>query len=199
MLHVAPHMQVGTVGPVTAIFRKTADGNAEVQISIDYAKAAQPEFSYVADHCSVSLGDSGYIIAFGKMTSDRAALRTRVEVSFPEGMFQKQLINSTRDFMKRMPKGVSIRQIPDRAFPDPDKIQTFRSNNAMVGTWGDEGVIDFYFLSPSDFAGAAKNASVDIRLSPVVRVTLSIGLLSDFLARCHAFADPVASSETEKE
>ncbi len=199
MLRVAPHMQVGTVGPVTAVFRQAPNGITEVQISVDYSKAAQPEFSYVADHCSVSHSESGYIIAFGKMTSDQTALRTRVEVSFPEGMFQKQLLNSTRDFKDRMPVGIQIRDVPARTFTDPDKIQTFRSNNAMVGAWGDEGVIDFFFLSPSDFGGASRNGSVDIRLTPVVRVTLSIGLLKDFLTKCHSFDGHNPGSVVEKE
>jgi hypothetical protein len=198
MLRVAPHMQVGTVGPVTATFRQAPNGITEVQIAVDYAKAAQPEFSYVADHCSVSPGDSGYIIAFGKMTSDRSALRTRVEISFPESMFQKQLINSTRDFKGRMPIGVPIRAIPQRDFPDPEKIQTFRSNNAMIGAWGDEGVVDFFFLSPSDFGGPVRTGPVDIRLTPVVRVTLSIGLLNDFLTKCHSFDGHSLGSELEE-
>lgn len=187
MLRAPSNVQVGSSGPVTAVFRQAADGGTEVQISFDYSKADKPEFSYVADHCSVSLGDSGYIIAFGKMTSDQCSLRTRMEISFPEGMFQKQLINSTRDFMSRMPKGVSIRDVTQRTFPDPDKLQTLRSNNVMVGAWGDEAVADFYFLSPSEFAIAGRALPTDIRLAPVVRVTLSIGLLRDFLTKCHQF------------
>jgi len=180
-------MQIGSGGPVTARFRNIANGNAEVSISLDYSKATQPEFSYVADHCAVDPGISGYTIAFGKMTSDCSALRTRIEISFPAGMFQQQLIHSTRNFAERMPKEIAVPVIEQRSFPDPEKIQTFRSNNVLTGAWGDEAVADFYYLSPADFGLAAQNQTTDIRLTPVVRVTMSIGLLLDFLAKCHAF------------
>lgn len=187
MLRAAPHTQLGSGGPVTAKFRQTANGGSEVSIMLDYSKAMQPEFSYVADHCTVSPIISGYNIAFGKMTSDCAALRTRIEISFPASMFQQQLITTTRDFFDQIPKDSDAPVIEQRTFTDPEKIQTFRSNNVMAGAWGDEAVADFYYLSPADFGMAAKSQVSDIRLTPVVRVTMSIGLLRDFLEKCHVF------------
>jgi hypothetical protein len=200
MLGVAPHTQIGRGGPVTASFRSAVNGRAEVSISLDYSKAAQPEFSYVADHCNLTPDavGSGYTIAFGKLTSDGSALRTRIEVSFPEGMFQKQLIASTRGFFYRIPKEIDVPTVEQRSFPDPEKIQTFRSNNVMIGAWGDEGVADFYYLSPADFGMAANNQLPEIRLTPVVRVTMGIGLLSDFLAKCHAFDKGPRSAADEE-
>jgi len=192
MLRVAPHTQVGSGGPVTASFKQGEDGAAQVSISLDYSKAVPPEFSYVADHCSVSKDIAAYSILFGKMDSGRKNLRTRIEIVFPSNMFHQQLLATTIGFVSRMPPDIDVPDLDARDFPDPEKFQTFRSNNVMVGAWGDEGVADFHFLSPADFGMAAQNQVSEIRLNPVVRVTMSAALLKDFLTKCHQFAkEPV--------
>ena len=189
MLNVAHHAQVGNGGPVTAVFRNTTNGKAEVSITLDYSKASPPEFSYVADHCIVRPDISGFVIAFGKMSSDCSFLRTRIELSFPKGLFQNQLIESTRGLIEQMSQEGSndIEPFEHRKFADPDKIQTFRSNNVMISLWGEEGLADFYYLAPSDVGKAAKNGAADISLNPVVRVTMSAGLIADFINQCKAF------------
>jgi hypothetical protein len=184
---VASNAKIGGTGPVNVVFRQRANGVAEVALGLDYSKAVPPSLSYVADHVSVSTGRSGFSIRFGKLASDEKSLRTRIEIVFPKSMFQNQLIRSTRNFLTDIPAQPDEAPAPIEIAQDPEKTQTFQANNAMLGGWGDEGVADFYHISPGDFAFAARGQLSEIRLTPAVRVTMDAHLLRDFLTQCHQF------------
>jgi hypothetical protein len=197
---VAPNTKIGGSGPVSVVFRQKTNGAAEVSLGLDYSKASPPDLSYVADNVSVIESRSGFSIKFGKLDSGEVSLKTRIDILFPKSMFQNQLIQSSRNFLTDLP----LSPEPTPASPklqDPEKTQTFRANNVMLGAWGDEGVADFYYISPGDFAFAARGQLSDIRLVPAVRVTMDVLLLREFLTQCHQFdtsgdmSDSVAPEE----
>jgi hypothetical protein len=192
---VAANTKIGGGGPVSVVFRQRANGLAEVALGLDYSKAVPPSLSYVADHVAVSPCRSGYSIRFGKLAADEQTLRTRIEIIFPKSMFQNQLIQSTRNFLTEMPHQSDPPPSPVKITQDPEKTQTFQANNAMLGGWGDEGVADFYHISPGDFAFAARGQLSEIRLTPAVRVTMDAHLLRDFLTQCHQYDNGAYDSE----
>lgn len=175
--------------PVTATFRNVVEGGAEVSISVDYTKADPPEFNYVADYFDVRVRPESYVLLFGKLNSNSTALRTMIEITFAGRMFREQFLASTRNFIELHARKYEFnRTVQALELPEPDRLQSLRSNNAFLGLWGDEGVMDFYYMSPSDFT-LAMQVAFDIRLQPVVRVTMEASLIRDVIVKCHSLAE----------
>jgi hypothetical protein len=70
---------------------------------------------------------------------------------------------------------------------DTDKVQTFRANNVFMGAFGEESVMDFYYLSPRDMHQATQGKKEgNFTLEPVIRVAMGTVLIFEFLEKCGA-------------
>lgn len=162
---------------------------ALVEIAVDYRNAEIPGRAYFADYCEVQKGRFGYTLLFGKLVPGKNALRTEIEITFPQEMFVRQLWVSSRE-LHEVVKQLSAKQAPVRrdSVESTDKVQTFRSNNVFMGVWGEDSVLDFYYLSPKDMHGLQTRHKSDVSLEPVVRVVMDTQLLDEFLEQCRPFA-----------
>ncbi len=161
-----------------------------VEITVDYRNAEIPNRAYFADYCDVQKGRFGYSLAFGKLIAGSDTLRTKIEIAFPKEMFMRQLWATSRELHK-ITKDLASREKPTpvTSVQDTDKVQTFRSNNVFMGVWGDDSVLDFYYLSPKDMHDVRSRPRADVSLEPVIRVVLDTALLNEFLDRCRPFVE----------
>lgn len=193
-------------GPVTVRVVQAGPNPAQalVELSVDYRKAEIPGRAYFADYCEVQKGRFGYTLIFGKLVSGKNALRTQIEIMFPQEMFVRQLWASSRELHKVVKQLHKDTGGPLDSVEGTDKVQTFRSNNVFMGVWGEDSVLDFYYLSPKDMHDLRTRQHTDVSLEPVIRVVLDTGLLDEFLEQCRPFAEEhlqpeaaIAKSEVE--
>jgi len=178
-------LQVSGGAAVKMRFFQTDQGQGLCEFMVDYRQAAVPERFYYADYCDVQRARSGFGLLFGKLVAGTSKLRTKIEIDFPQEMFVKQLWASTKDFYKVVQTIAEKMHFPTVAdVEDTDKVQTFRANNVFIGAWGEEAVMDFYYISPREMHYAQFQQRVDAGLEPVIRVLMSTGLLFEFLEKC---------------
>jgi hypothetical protein len=185
-------------GPVHFRIVDNVGYQTTAEIGVDYSKADVPERAYYADYVDVQRGRSGINLLFGKLVPRTTQLRTQVEIIFPDDMFLRQLWGTTRDVHKMLleyrPKW---RIEPMDTATETDKVQTFRSNNVFIGTWGDEAVADFYYLSPRDFYLVKAGSKTRVGLEPVLRIVLYPGLLLEFFEKCKELVPALEASPQE--
>lgn len=176
--------------PLVLRVLKSEGNQALVEVGINYSLAEVPQRAYYADYCDVLRARVGFSLFFGKLIPGTDRLRTKIEVAFPSDMFRIQLWGSTR-ILHQAIKQVAERQGlgPIGQIEDTDKVQTFRSNNVFVGTWGDEAVCDFYYISARDLYILQTNSRWQANLEPVVRIVMATSLLFEFLEKCGPFAE----------
>jgi hypothetical protein len=178
-------LQVSGGAAVKMRFLQTDQGQGLCEFMVDYRQAAVPERFYYADYCDVQRARSGFGLLFGKLVVGTSKLRTKIEIDFPQEMFVKQLWPSTKDFYKAVQTIAQKMHFPTVAdVEDTDKVQTFRANNVFMGAWGEEAVVDFYYISPREMHYARLQQRVDAGLEPVIRVLMSTALMFEFLEKC---------------
>ena len=185
-------------GPVH--FRVIQDRGPQTiaELGVDYSKAQIPDRSYYADYVDVARARSGISILFGKLIPGTVRLRTQVEIVFPDDMFLKQLWGTSRDLHKTLADGRGrMRMAPMESAEETDKVQTFRANNVFLGTWGDEALADFYYLSPRDFFYVKVGGKSSVDLEPVVRIVMYPGLLLEFLNKAEKLIPVLEASTVE--
>jgi hypothetical protein len=192
-------LELSTRGPVHIRIIRQDENGSQVECSINYEKADVPERAYYADYCDVAKGRFGYDFVFGRLVPGQQRLRTKIEIAFPEDMFQKQLWGSSRQFhatLGRLVAGQSSERIsPD----DTDKVQTFSANNVFMATGTEEAILDFYYISPADLSFFGQGKKTEIALQPVIRVVLATGLMFEFLEKCGVFATNLPESTLRAE
>jgi hypothetical protein len=170
-------------------------------MGVDYSLAPVPERAYYADYCNVARSRVAITLTFGKLAGSQKKLRTKIEIVFPEAMFQKQLWGTTapvREVIDRSVDGKVLAPLGE-IDSDPEKVQTFRANNVFVAVWIEEGVLDFYYISPRDgYVLQVKDGS-QIGLEPVVRVVLDMPVMKEFFDQCVQFVseEPEPNEEPE--
>ncbi len=176
-------------GAVQFRLLNTSGDVTTVEMGIDYNKAEVPERAYYADYSDIVKGRFGYTFIFGKLIPGKPKLRTKIEIAFPEEMFIRQLLASSREFSKTVKKiAEKLKTEPIGEVEDTDKVQTFRSNNVFMGVWSDEAIMDFYYLSPKDMNMLTRNPQLQIEPEPIVRVAMGVGLIYEFLDKSAAIA-----------
>jgi hypothetical protein len=192
-------VEVSSRRPVVLRTVQAAPGQAVMEIGIDYSKTQVPERSYYADYCDVQQGRTGHSLFFGKLAPGTSKLRTKIEVSFPDDMLLRQLWNTSRDYHESVRKFAERVQLPPvERVEDTDKVQTFRANNVYLGTWGEESMMDFYYLSPRDIHLAQSQSRAELDLDPVVRIVLSTAVMFEFLEKCRPHVERlISASETQ--
>jgi len=166
-----------------------------MEVGIEYSKAQVPERSYYADYCEIERGRTGLSFFFGKLVPGTSKLRTKIEIAFPDEMVLKQLWYSSRNFHDTVRKTAELFNLePVEQVEDTDKVQTFRANNVLMAAWGEEAVMDFYYLCPRDVHQAPKVARTEVDLEPIVRVVLSTALIFEFLEKCRPHIERLKSA-----
>lgn len=181
-------------GPVRLeIVRSQVELNtALVRFALDYSKAASPERAYYADYCEVVKARSGYSFFFGKLVPGSAQLRTKVEIAFPEDMFVQQLWRSSvplRDVAKGLWEKAPLESIGQ--VKETEKVQTFRANNVFVAMLGEESLMDFYYLAPSEIHFVRSGQRAQVHLEPVIRITLPSAMVHEFWEKCRVFIEKI--------
>jgi len=186
----ASGLQVAGGGPLTLRVVKVDAQQMLVQMGIDYSLADVPERAYYADYCDITKARVGFSLFFGKLIPGTDRLRTKIEVTFPTDMFVLQLWGTSRDVHKTIRASPGQEKLaPVGPVEDTDKVQTFRANNAFMGSWGHEAVLDFYYVSPRDLYLLRMKPKWQATLEPVVRVVMAAALLLEFLDKCKPFAE----------
>lgn len=180
---LAPTQQGGPV--VYRVLGANPEGTM-MQMGFDYSKADVPDRAYYSDYCDIVRDRCAYTLVFGKLVPDATKLRTKIEISFPEEMFIRQVWAGSREFHRIV--GLAAARTPALTpianVGDTDKVQTFRANNVFMGTFGEESVLDFYYLSPREMNDAtSRMRQGNVMLEPVIRVAMGIGLMFEFLEK----------------
>jgi hypothetical protein len=183
-------------GPVKIRVFQTGPHQVTCEIGVDYQRAPIPERFYYADYCDALKARSGFGLFFGKLITGTSRLRTKIEIDFPEEMFVKQLWNTSRELHQILQNAVATMDFPSMGeVEDTDKVQTFRSNNAFMAIWGEEAVVDFYYLSPRDMSQPQRGGT---GLEPVIRVVMPTPLLLEFLDKCRPLVEHRLQLEAPK-
>jgi hypothetical protein len=187
---------VGT-GPVQLKIVQVATDRMLVEMGVDYEKAAVPDRAYFADYCDIQKARTGFTLIFGKLAPGTRRLRTKIEISFPEQMFALQLWKSSRNLHETVRKLVRDCPLEPLTSPeDTDMAQTFRSNNVFMGVWGEDALLDFYYISPRDMHIVRTLRRGTIALDPVVRVVMGTSLMFEFLEKCRPLAEAVPQEDS---
>jgi hypothetical protein len=186
-------------GPVRLRFvRSKTDANITmVGLALDYSKAEAPSRAYYADYCDVVGARAGYSLFFGKLVAGTNRLRTEVEIAFPEDMFVRQLWASTRSIHASVEAAWKQKPLePVNAPTETDKVQTFVSNNVFMAILGEESLLDFFYIAPSEVHFFRTGHRSEVLLEPVIRITLPTSLVFEFLEKCRRFVDKIPEIES---
>jgi len=192
-------------GPVTYKILGPANAPVGARIHVDYSQAPIPEHFYVCDYLSVQNLDPRVLIVFGKLNTGGALrLRSKVEIYFPSHSFLGQFWKSAGDFDEKLRSYLAQKNLQSFKCPevseDVDKVQTFQANLAFAAQSGTDALMDFFYLSPTEVLLKAQ-AGYDMQLVALVRIILSIDLLSTFFDYCRPIVEElrVRYPEVEQE
>jgi hypothetical protein len=129
-------------------------------------------------------------LVFGRLVPAENALRTKVEISFPESIFGSQLWKSSRRLHGNLEKEVGAKALPPLVeIQDTNKVQGFRANNVFMAVLGDDAILDFYYIAPPDIHFVRNGKRSDVHLEPIIRIALPSVLLLEFLEQCRPYAE----------
>ncbi|MGA2769386.1 MAG: hypothetical protein ABSG26_01090 [Bryobacteraceae bacterium] len=188
-------------GPVRLRFIEDGRGTF-IELGVDYERAEVPDRRYFADYCRVVEARAGIGLVFGRLAPGNAALRTKVEISYPETLFVRGLWNSSRAFHESLQNDFSTKRLAPIPEPqDTEKVQGFRANNVFMAAIGDDSIMDFYYIAPPDIHFVRIGRRADVYLEPIIRIALPTALMLEFLEQCkphaerlHHFAEEVRQS-----
>jgi hypothetical protein len=179
-----PYFEIGQ-GAVRLRVMQTGPTENTLALRVEYDKAEVPARAYYADYSDVIQGRSGISLIFGKLRPGTSVLRNKVEIVFPEDFFIRQLWKNSRALHKKMDEELKDSRLePITDLTDTETVQAFRANNVMMLGTKDDGVLDFYYIAPTEIHYAYVKKKTDIALDPVIRIVLSGALLLEFMERC---------------
>lgn len=180
---------VAKSGAVQLRVTKTTPSFNILELRVEYDKAEAPSRAYYADYCNVIAGRGSISLIFGKLKPGTDVLRNKVEISFPEDLFIRQIWRGTSHLHDRACEEAKARPIAAiQNLVDTDVSQSFRSNNVFIMGMGEEGLLDFYYIAPSEVHFALVNKKPEIILDPVIRIIVGGALLSEFFEHCEIVA-----------
>jgi hypothetical protein len=172
-------------GPVRMRVIQTTPTANTIELLVEYDKAEVPSRAYYADYCDVVKGRSGLSLLFGKLKPGTSVLRNKVEIVFSEEMFVRQLWKNSRQLHEKTREEFARRPLePITELTDTDTVQSFRANNIMMLGMGEEALIDFYYIAPTELHYAFSKKRSQIALDPVIRIVLSGSLVFELLEKC---------------
>jgi hypothetical protein len=189
-MHIPPAALASTTKkPVTVRIVHASPEQTTVELAVDFRGVEVPNRAYFADYCDVQKGRVGYSLVFGKLEPGGGALRTKIEVTFPREMFLQLLWGTSRGIHSILEKLPLQKLEPIDVNANTDKVQTFRANNLFMGLWGEDAVLDFYYMSPKAMGELSLQSKVEAELEPVVRVAMDTPVLYEFLEKCRPFVE----------
>jgi hypothetical protein len=184
-------IEVVREGPVRLRVTESNPTQSLIELAVDYEKADVPDRAYAADYCRVIKVDYEFVFVFGKLVPGKGRLRNKVEISFPHRAFGYQFWYTSRDLRKSLHDELKSEPGLNFEFEDTETVQSFRANNAFMAWLGDEGLVDFYYIAPSEVHYARAGKRNKILLDPVLRIVMS----SHLLLRCLEHVDNLVSAE----
>jgi hypothetical protein len=189
-MHLPPSALASTSKrPVSIRLVHASPGLTTVEMSVDYRGVDAPNRAYFADYCDVQKGRISYSLVFGKLEIGGSVLRTKIEVTFPRELFLRLLWGTSRGIHEILAKLPLQKLEPIKPNLNTDKVQTFRANNLFMGMWGEDAVLDFYYMSPKAMGELNLQPKVEADLEPIIRVAMDTALLYEFLEKCRPFVE----------
>jgi hypothetical protein len=74
---------------------------------------------------------------------------------------------------------------------ETDKVQAFRANNVFMAMLGEESLMDFYYIPPSEIHFVRSGQRSQVHLEPVIRVCLPSAMVYEFLEKCRIFIEKI--------
>jgi hypothetical protein len=179
-----------STGPVQLRVVQSDKQHTVLELKVLYEEAAPPERVYHADYCKVLKGRIGMTLVFGKLAPGTNHLRTQIEIAFPDEWFVRQLWAASRSFnetVRKLTEGRALAGLTDLL--DADKVQSFSANNVFMAVFGEDSMMDFYYISPGEIHFFSKGKRDNVALQPVVRISLSSLLMREFLEACKVYAE----------
>jgi hypothetical protein len=184
-------------GPVRLRFIES-EGQTLLELGVDYEKADVPDRRYYADYCKVVESRSAITLIFGRLDPSNSALRTKVEISFPEALFLRQLWSSSREAHQKLEESLAGKHLAPLQEPrETDKIQGFRANNVFMASISDDAILDFYYIAPPDIHFVRIGKRSDVYLEPIIRIALGTPLMLEFLDQCRPHAERLSHASEE--
>jgi hypothetical protein len=171
-------------GPVKIRVINAKDGDGLIELSLDYEKAEVPSRAYFADYVDVLEGRADITLIFGRLTPGTTKLRSQVEISFSRDSFVSQVWATTREMHATLQKSEKRKLPPIESVQYSDMVHTSRANNVFMAALGEESILDFYYIAPSDIHFVRSGKRSNVNLEPVIRVSLPSPLVLEFLDKC---------------
>lgn len=161
-------------------------GSDGIEIAFDISKAPVPPRRYVAEVCSVSIIDGHLRLVFGQRALGEddqldSALVIRLSPHAAHH-FVNMVYGMNRPGLDAIAAVVGVKPEPLMSkVPRPTQMAHLEANMAALGVSGFEACLDFYHASPFVMRNIEKKKQVGVE--PVVRVTLSTGMLLSLTSR----------------
>ena len=173
-------------GPVRL---RITNNNNLVEMRVDYEKAETPSKAYYADYADVIPGRCGISLVFGKLKPGSEELRNKVEIVFSTDAFIRQLSKNCRDVLASVKVEFDKHPLAPVHPQDTEIAQAFKASAVMMVGMGEEAVMDFYYIAPSDIHFAFAKKRPEVHLEPVIRIVLSGSLLFEVLDKSRIVAE----------
>jgi hypothetical protein len=160
-----------------------------VEMRIDYEKAETPTKAYYADYSDVYRGRGGISLVFGKLKPGTSELRNKVEIVLSEDAFVRQMWKNSREVYEAAKTEFDRRPLDPIQASDTEVAQAFKASAVLMVGMGEEAVMDFYYIAPSDVHFAFSKKRPEVHLDPVIRIVLSGSLLFEVLDKCRVVAE----------
>ena len=168
-------------GPIRMRIRELKEGQGLIELALDYWKAEVPSRAYFADYATVLEGRADVTLLFGRLVPGTEKLRTQVEISFSRDSFVAQLWKSSRGLHENLRKTTDRQLAQLKNVVYSDVVHTSRANNVFMAILGEEALLDFYYIAPSDIHFVRLGHRSQVNLEPVIRISLPSPLLLEFL------------------
>ena len=170
-------------GPVKIKITQSTEDHGMVEMWLDYEKAQVPDRAYFADYVDVMEGRADITLVFGRLTPSTPKLRSQIEISFSREAMVKQVWQSTRELHALLQK--SEKQLPPvEGVQVSELVHTSRANNVFMAMMGEESIMDFYYIAPSEIHFVRLGRRDNVNLEPVIRISLPSPLVLEFLNKC---------------
>lgn len=171
-------------GPVRIKITEGSGGQGLIEMWLDYEKADVPSRAYFADYVDVQEGRADITLIFGRLVTGSKKLRTQVEISFSRDSFVAQLWRSSRVLHNLLTSNAELRLPSLDGIAYSETVHTSRSNNVFMAALGEEALLDFYYIAPSDIHFVKMGRRNQVALDPVIRISLPTPLVLEFLEKC---------------
>jgi hypothetical protein len=182
-------------GPVKIKITQSTEDHGMVEMWLDYEKAQVPSRAYFADYVDVIEGRADITLVFGRLKPGTSRLRSQVEISFARESMVTQVWQSARELHAVLQKGKKQELPPIEGLEPSELVHTSRANNVFMAVMGEEAILDFYYIAPSDIHFVKLGRRDNVNLEPVIRVSAPSPLVLEFLDKCGEVVAKIPKAE----